>query len=80
MAFNIAKQLGLGLGKPMLIDEKSCKEIVGTDSRTLNTGTPLDSSRTLNDLINEKTISYICTIYVTFELKHLNTKHEASAN
>jgi hypothetical protein len=65
IGFDIARSVGLGLGKPLSIQEDAChvKEGIFPCSH-------LNSRKTLNELIDEKTVSVSASIKVTFELKH----------
>lgn len=65
IGIDLAKSVGLNLGKPINIFEESCKEIEGTN----NTSGSAESKKSINDLIEEKTITIIVNLNVTFELK-----------
>jgi hypothetical protein len=65
IGIDLAKSVGLNLGKPIQIYEESCKEIEGTNNASGST----EIKRSLNDLIEEKTITVIVNLNVTFELK-----------
>jgi hypothetical protein len=58
----MARSVGLNLSKPIMIVEESCKEIEGTVSST-------SDKKSVNELIDEKTVTVIVCLNVTFELK-----------
>jgi len=58
----MARSVGLNLSKPIMIVEESCKEIEGTVSST-------SDKKSVNELIDEKTVTVIVCFNVTFELK-----------
>ena len=64
----MARSVGLNLSKPIMIVEESCKEIEGTVSST-------SDKKSVNELIDEKTVTVIVCFNVTFELK-LSKKQE----
>ncbi len=59
----------LNLAKPIMINEESCKETEGSISASSGL------KKSINDLIEEKTITVIVCLNVTFELKP-NSKRE----
>ena len=62
----MARSVGLNLAKPVSIVEESCKETEGNAS--LN-GSNIDAKKSINELVEEKTITVTVCLNVTFELK-----------
>lgn len=66
IGFDIARSVGLGLGKPINIHEETSHVKEGIFPCSHNN---TDERKTLNELIDEKTVSVSTSIKVTFELK-----------
>lgn len=65
IGFDIARSVGLSLGKPLNIDEEASHVKEGIFPCFHNNA----ERKTLNELIDEKTVSVSTSIKVTFELK-----------
>jgi uncharacterized protein YggE len=67
IASDLAKTVGLSLGKPLTIIEESSKEIEGMQSYERQHDP--SALKTFQELVNEKTVTVTVHISVTFELK-----------
>ena len=65
IGFDIARSCGLTLGKPVCINEETSQVREGIFCEQ-HSSEPMS----LNDLIEEKTVSVSVSIKVTFELRH----------
>lgn len=67
VAFDLAKNVGLTLGKPINIIEEKTRELEGLNSVDRQPD-PL-ISKTFQEILNEKIVTVIVNLSVTFELK-----------
>lgn len=75
VAIDLAKSMGMAVGKPVKIEEKSTQEIYGNSLRIRDGDVIVDKKliirSAINSFIEEKTISYKVNIHVTFNLKKI---------
>ncbi len=71
IALDLARTVCLSLGKPLNIIEENSKEIEGSHTAVERQSDP-SGSKPFQQLVNDKTVTYLVNISVTFELKLKN--------
>jgi uncharacterized protein YggE len=67
VAFDLAKNVGLTLGKPINIIEENTRELEGLNAADRQPDPQI--SKTFQEILSEKIITVIVNLSVTFELK-----------